>query len=138
VINLPGNMLPRTPRDQAADQDFRAVLRRIGQLESASMFDLGQVSGAVTVDFTEGAICKMELGGNVTLTVNGYVAGRSYFLVIEQGASAYTVTWPSDVKWAAGVGLVPSTGSGDVDIISMIALDLGTPALYAVGQKDFS
>jgi hypothetical protein len=102
------------------------------------MTDLGTVSGATTVNFSDAPICKMTLGGNTTLTMMGYVEGRSYFLIIVQGAGAYTITWPASVKFPGGTDFVASTAASAIDIVTMAALDLGTLALYAVGQKAFA
>lgn len=103
----------------------------------AEYIDLGAVSGAIGLDFSLAQVYRLALSGNVVLSVSGYEARKTYFIVVEQGAGAFTVTWPAEVKWPGASALVVSTGLGEIDIVSLICLNFGTPFLYGVGQQNF-
>lgn len=70
-----------------------------------------------TIQNTVGLYTK-TLSANVTLVFSGAIAGQSINFRITQGASAYTVTWPT-IKWAGGTAPVITTTSGKADIVSI-------------------
>jgi hypothetical protein len=84
---------------------------------------------------------SFTLDQNTTFSFSGGLPGgstcTSITIRITQGASAYTVSWPSSVKWPGGITPVVSTGAGDVDIITLVTYDAGTNWYGSIAQ-DFS
>jgi len=76
-----------------------------------------------TVDFDDGNVHTIDLGsatGDVTLTLNSGVGGRSYVIKVIQGATARNLIWPASVKWSGGVAPAISVTSGAVDVVKLI------------------
>jgi hypothetical protein len=79
-------------------------------------FDLGNVSGSVTVNLDNGNQQKMRLTGNITtLTITNVKPGTVYRLTfIQDGTGSRTTVTPSNVKNAGGaIVLTPNTNAQD-------------------------
>jgi hypothetical protein len=65
--------------------------------------DKGNVSGAVTVNWNDGAIQKLTLVGDATLTFTA-PPGPTHveLLVIQDVNGGHAITWPGAVKWPKG------------------------------------
>lgn len=64
--------------------------------------------------------------------------GAKYMFVLEQdSAGSYTVTWPSNVKWRGGSAPTLSTASGSIDVVTMVYRNRDETFLADVGL-DFS
>ena len=87
-------------------------------------------SGSVAVDFALGDYFTLALAGNVsTFTFSnlpGSGKGGSLMVRITQDSTPRTVGWPASFKWAGGTPGVVSTGSGDVDLLTITTFDNGT------------
>lgn len=60
----------------------------------------GNVTGAVTTDFSLGNFQTYVLTGNVTFTFSNPIFGAPYRIAVAQDATgSRTVTWPGNVKW---------------------------------------
>ena len=62
--------------------------------------DLGSVSGAVTIDWSEAGRYKLNLTGNVTITMTNYSAyavSKIQDIFIKSSGTGYTITWQSGV-----------------------------------------
>ena len=93
-------------------------------------YELVKVHGSLTTDTTlaasDGNIHTFTVGGAISLTLNsncltGYC--RTLTLVITNGG-AYTITWPTAVKWADGTA--PTFTASGVDIVTLVTVDAGT------------
>lgn len=57
--------------------------------------------------------------GNITLNLQTPVAGRSYILEIQQGATPYTVSFTQTIKWREGTPFVATASANARDIVSL-------------------
>lgn len=81
-------------------------------------FDNGNATGTVTLDWSADSAQRIEFTGNTTVTMTNPQKGGPYLLKCVNNGTAYTITWPSSVRWAAGVS-PPFTGTlNQVDILS--------------------
>jgi hypothetical protein len=101
-----------------------------------SEVDDGNSSTADTIDWSAGSAHKSTLTGNCTYTFSNPVTGGSYVLrCVQDGTGSRTVTWPSNVKWSAGVAPTLTTTASRQDIINFYydgVLYLGTYSLNYV------
>ena len=85
----------------------------------------GTVSVDTTIVASDGNIHTFTVGAAITLTLNANcMAGycRKLTLIITNGG-AYTVAWPTSVKWAGGSA--PALTSAGVDIVTLVTVDAG-------------
>jgi len=76
-------------------------------------------SNAATLDAQSATHFIHTLTEDVTYTFsNAAAVGHvtTFTLVVEQDATARTITWPASVKWSSNIEPTLSQGSGDVDI----------------------
>jgi hypothetical protein len=94
-------------------------------------------TGAVTLDLTLGTVFDNTLTGAVTYTFsNPAPAGQvcSFTLFINQGATAFGVTWPASVKWPGDV--VPDlTAVNKTSILTFITKNGGTRWYGSLGPN---
>jgi hypothetical protein len=97
--------------------------------ETLAVYELGNVSGAVTVDLTNGLFQTLTVTGVVTLTLTGGVTGSAKPLTLEitNGGSA-TFNWPAEVEFNGG-GVAPTLTVAGKDIVQLYAR--GTSAWVA-------
>ena len=81
------------------------------------LYNIGNVTGSITVDLGTSQAIQMTLTGNVTIAsftmpaLTGFM--RRVINVFNTGA--YTLTWPSSVKWPGGTIPTMTPGSGKYD-----------------------
>ena len=103
--------LTRTINGQPLSADVTILARRPG------FYDIGDVSGEVTIDAANGTTQALTLTGDADLTLTGD-SGDTLVLVIKQDATgSRTITWPVDVTWGATLTL--TTTAGSVDVLSL-------------------
>jgi len=88
----------------------------------------GTTGGAKTIDLTNGNIQTITLNAATTFTFsNPPASGKagSLTLIINQGTTAYAVTWPSSVDWSGGSAPDLSTVSTDY-VLVFLTTDGGT------------
>ena len=88
----------------------------------------GTTGGAKTIDLTNGNIHTITLNAATTFAFsNPPASGKagSLTLIINQGTTAYAVTWPSSVDWSGGSAPDLSTVSTDY-VLTFLTLDGGT------------
>lgn len=88
----------------------------------------GTTGGAKTIDLTNGNIQTITLNAATTFAFsNPPASGKagSLTLIINQGTTAYAVTWPSSVDWSGGSAPDLSTVSTDY-VLTFLTLDGGT------------
>lgn len=71
------------------------------------------------IDWSAATHFYKTLSANTTFTFSNDSNADTIIIKIVQGASAYTVTWPSGVKWADGIEPVMSTSNGAVDVYTL-------------------
>lgn len=78
-------------------------------------------STAYTIDLANGSVQILTLTGNCTLTFPANTAGKSFLLILKQDATgSRTITWDSDVKWAASTAPTITATASKADIYSFV------------------
>ena len=88
----------------------------------------GTTGGSITCNLENGNIQTITLNAATTFTFsNPPATGKagSLTLIINQGTTAYAVTWPASVDWAGGSAPDLSTVSTDY-VLTFLTLDGGT------------
>ena len=87
---------------------------------------IGNVGATRTIDLESGNFVTATLDQACTFTFsNPAASGRACgFVLVLTNGGAFTITWPTSVKWAGGTKPV-LTASG-VDILTFITTDAGT------------
>ena len=128
VIGL-GSAVGTTPaisidenQDIVANQEFRAVSYNDTYVSVAS-------GASPAINCETGNYFKHVLDQNATFTFsNPPTSGTGYSFVLHlvQDSTSRTVTWPSEVDWAAATAPTISAGSGDDDFFVFATSDGGT------------
>jgi len=75
----------------------------------------------VAVDWNNGNIQSITLGGNRTFTFANGLDGARYTLIIKQDATgSRTITWPATVRWPGGTAPVLTTTANKTDYVGFI------------------
>lgn len=115
----------------------KVLSRPILKDEATKVYAHGNVSGAVTVDFTNGNIQTMTLTGDVTLTLNNPAptGNFGYFslLFTQDGTGGRVVTFPATCKNVGGSTFaISGTTASTMTEVFGYTLDAGT--LYRCKQ----
>ena len=99
---------------------------------------LTDVAGTTTLDCSLGNYftLAMPAGGTTALTPTNITTGQTINIKITQNATASTLTYASSIKFPGGTPFTISTGSGNVDVLTLVSFD-GT-TLQATGLANFS
>ena len=100
----------------------------------------GTTGGAKTIDLTNGNIHTITLNAATTFAFsNPPATGKagSLTLIINQGTTAYAVTWPSSVDWSGGSAPNLSKVSTDY-VLTFLTLDAGTTWRGWLSGKGFA
>jgi len=82
--------------------------------------EVGNITGATTVDWDAGNTKHYRLTGNVTFTFSNPKLGAFYFLRIQQdGSGNRFITWPTTVKFTPDSVTSLSAGANRVDCVGM-------------------
>lgn len=114
------------------DADAAAQRTTLGAAPLASPVFTGNVSVAIpstvttagttaTIDWANGVGQNFDAqgsSGNITFTFSNPASGASYVLLLQQGSTARTYTWPASVKWLGGVAPTVSTTDNDIDMVT--------------------
>ena len=74
----------------------------------------------IAVNWDEGNVQQVTLGGNRTFTFSNPKNAGRYLLIIKQdGTGSRTVTWPT-VKWPGGTAPTLTTTANKYDIVSFV------------------
>ena len=81
----------------------------------------GLTDGAtIALDWNNGNVQKVTLGGNRTFTFANPKTGGRYLIVLKQdGTGSRTITWPT-IKWQGGSAPTLTTTANKVDLITII------------------
>lgn len=98
---------------------------------SETAYSVGNVSGAVVLDYTDGHYQYATATGNITsLTINNLPAtGSGGYLTLElaqDGTGNRTIALSSAYNTVEGAGITLSTGASDVDVLRFETRDGGT------------
>ncbi len=104
-----------------------------GKMGEGDFFQ-ANVSGALTIDFSNGYYQELTLTGNVTSLAfsNGPGNGEGKSVVVDfvqGGSGSYTVTFTS-TKFDSGIAPTLSTGVGDIDRIAFDITNDGADQIY--------
>jgi hypothetical protein len=95
------------------------VKEKTGAVNSPAVYDAGNSSTAITLNFDNGPVQQVTMTGNCTFTLTNPTAGETYLLKLLQDATGTrTGTWPAAVKWPASTAPTLS-GANKVDIVSL-------------------
>lgn len=110
----------------ATDSTTQAVVTAMGANPYYTVSTLGSVTGSTAINATTATYYALTVGGTTTLSFTGSpTSGKLYVLVLEiTNGGAYTLTFPSSVKWTAGTA--PSWSPAGVDIVVLTTRDGGT------------
>jgi len=100
----------------------------------------GTTGGAKTIDLTNGNIQTITLNAATTFTFsNPPASGKagSLTLILTQGTTAYSVTWPSSVDWNGGSAPDLSKVSTDY-VLTFLTLNAGTTWRGWLSGKGFA
>lgn len=96
--------------------------------------NLGSMSGSVAIDWAAGDYFYGTIAGVTTLSWSNLPSGKAGSVTLElTNPGAYSVTWPTGVKWPAGTA--PSRTSSGVDLYEFVCRD-GTTVRGAQAMKD--
>lgn len=90
-------------------------------VEDSKFSDLGNITGAVSLDRRNAAVFKGTLTGNVTLTINANVTKGEKLtaIFVQDGTGSRTLSTGTTVVFAQGLPML-STAAGAVDIYTFI------------------
>jgi hypothetical protein len=93
-------------------------------------YNIGNISGAVTLDCTQGNTQYATLTGNVTLTPSGALECQKVMLILTQdGSGSHTLTLPSGTLYSGGVKSL-STAAGAIDTVLLHFRHNGTSIAF--------
>ncbi len=85
----------------------------------------GSVSGSVTINMNNYSYYEHTITGNTTYTVSNIPTGFTTFIIELTNAGSYTITWPTNTKWNAGITPTLTSGTG-VDMIQFTTSNGGS------------
>lgn len=101
-----------------------------------TVYNLGDVSGATTVNIANGTIQTCGITGNTTFDISSVTSGKSVTLLITQRGTPTpsTISFSAGVLWAAGYKTI-STAYGAVDMINLVRIGTGYYATLTTGYE---
>lgn len=104
-------------------------------LTAKAVYDAGNSSTAITLDFNNGAFQKVTLTGNCTFTLSNPVSGEHYTLLVYQdGTGGRTLAWPGTMKWENGITPTMTVAASKADVYRFV-WDGTNYFVYAIGQN---
>lgn len=92
---------------------------------STAVFEPSAALSGTSIDVSTAAVFSKTISADTTFTVTGAPTGKAAtFSLILTNGGAYTVTWPSSVKWAGGTP--PTLTASGVDVLTFLSGDGGT------------
>lgn len=88
--------------------------------------DLGNWSGAETIDLDNANAFTATVTGSTTITISNAPAGTHLiaFTVRITNGGVFPITWPGTVEWPGGT--VPTFTTSGTDVVTMLSFDAGT------------
>ena len=109
----------------ALEAGATAFGNRVGALEARNPTALVPLvfNAALAIDWDDGPMRSVNLSANTTITFSNVSAGGVLVLAAKQDATGgRTITWPNTVQWPSGSAEGPSSGGGDTDVFTLLAL----------------
>jgi len=104
---------------QSGQNEFATMTR--GILSTDALPRTVAVSGAAeAIDLSQGNLFKVTLGVSTTITLNNPQETVYIFKIIHGAGGSKTVTWPSNVKWAAATAPTLTTTAAYWDIVTLV------------------
>ena len=104
----------------AVAADSSAKLKIAGQYGS-TLFDAGNSSTSITLDWDNGNTQFVTMTGNCTFTLSNPKDGFRYIVFMKQdGTGTRVPTFPSSVKWGGGTVPTWATAAGRVDLVTLV------------------
>lgn len=102
---------------------------------SAPAFQTTPAAASGAFNLGSGTIIDLTLDQSFVFTsFDAPTAGGKYTFILEQdGAGSFTVTWPSNVKWRGGSAPTLTTASGSIDVVTMLYREKDSTFLADVG-----
>ena len=96
-----------------------------GEWRNANVVDPIALNDNV-IDLSVGNVFTKTINNHTTFTITGVPSGKStmFNLILTNGGSYYTVTWPASVKWSEGIP--PTLTSSGIDVLTFLTIDGGT------------
>ncbi len=100
-----------------------------------AIFDNGNVTGTVTIDWSKGDTQKITLTGNTTLSFSNVTAGAYLTLwVVQDATGGRTLAFPTGTKYAGGTVPTITTTANAIDIVGIRAYSANEYHVVAVTQ----
>lgn len=120
TLNLETNNTTRVSISSAAN----ATVSITGNLSVSGQYQSAQYAltdgGTIALDWNNGLVQAVTLGGNRTFTFSNPIAPGRYLIVLKQDATgSRTITWPT-VKWRGGTAPTLTTTANKYDLITLI------------------
>lgn len=120
TLNLETNNTTRLSISSAAN----ATVSITGNLSVSGQYQSAQYAltdgATIALDWNNGLVQAVTLGGNRTFTFSNPIAPGRYLIVLKQDATgSRTITWPT-VKWRGGTAPTLTTTANKYDLITLI------------------
>lgn len=92
-------------------------------------------SGACTINLASGQMQKITLSDDTAITFSNLTKGRWTLFIYQSGDNDHAVTFTQSINFPGGTAYTATTGSGAVDILTII---YDGTSLYAAAALDFS
>ena len=123
TISTMNGILSLMPHHVSHEPGGSDVITSLGSVAEKSQ-SLGTISGDVTIDLSAGLSVIATVGGATTLAfANAPAGGTATVLLRLTNGGAYTVTWPSTIKWPGGNA--PTLTASGVDLVILATSDGG-------------
>ena len=95
---------------------------------------LGNTTGNKAIDVSKGAYITCTITGNTTFSFTGVPQTGATVVVMQlTNGGAYTITWPSSIKWTGGKA--PKFTASGIDIVVLTTNDAGATWYGIVNLK---
>lgn len=102
---------------------------------------VGISSGAVTLDLNEATTFLVTRNANITsMTIsnpNSSGTAHSFSIIFTANGTAYTVSWPTSVKWAGASAPSLTSTNNKKDILHFTTIDGGTNWYGFIGGLNY-
>lgn len=106
--------------DEDGTAKFAARVKVKGQYASLAAYNAAS-GAAATIDFEDSNEHIVTLTANCTFTFSNPIDGGRYaLLLVQDGTGSWTVTWPSNVRWANGTTPTLTTTAGRIDLTTFM------------------
>lgn len=106
------------------------------ELDTPGFQNAGNSGTAITLDWGAGRKKRIAWTNNAAVSFIGTpLDGRRYLILASSGATAYTPTWPANVKWPHGAAPAPTVNTTDLHVL---VYESATNTYYAGASQGYS